>query len=172
MADMLNEIDRNTLTNQLMRWLSPNDQGYFITLNSRVVLQGQSDPRFEHAVFAMRPMVVKAMVFLKEHCFGNSYRRDQDESRLKCIISYEVGSDEHRLHAHIVAAHDGSTDRDCNSVGNLLSRKWTKLLGFNGQPSNFVHVDYLDIARDRVWYATKQARYLSRLNGISNIDCA
>lgn len=172
MAKLLNDIDRNRLTDQLMHWLLPNEQGYFITLNSRVVLEGQSDPRFENEAFAMQSKVVKAMSFLKEHCFGNSYRRNHDESRLKCIVSYEIGRVENRLHAHIVAAHDGSTDRDCDSVASFLSRKWPKLLGFRRQPNKFVDVEPVDIARDRVWYVTKQARYLSRLNGISSIDCA
>lgn len=164
--------DRNRLTNELVRWLSPNDQGYFITLNSLTVLDGQHDQRFEQATDAMQPKVVKAMRFLKEHCFGNYYRRNHDDSRLKCLISYEVGRDGNRLHAHIVAAHDGSTDRSCQSVANFLLRKWTKLLGVEGHSSGFVHVVPVDVARDRVWYVTKQARFLSRWNGISSLDFA
>jgi hypothetical protein len=39
--------DRNRLTNELVRWLSPNDEGYFISLNSIVKLTDAADPRFE-----------------------------------------------------------------------------------------------------------------------------
>lgn len=172
MATSLQSIDRNRLTDQLMRWMSPNDQGYFITLNSLSVLNGHTDPRFERVTFALQPKVVKAMSFLKEHCFGNGYRRYHDESRLKCLVSYEVGSDKNRLHAHIVAAHNGETDRDCDSVARFLDRKWAKLLRLEYNASSFVHVAPIDLLRDRVWYVTKQAGFLARWNDISSLDFA
>lgn len=163
--------DRNTLTNQLVRWLSPNEQGYFITLNSLVTLNDATDPRFEQELHRLQPLVCKVIGFLKEHCFGNEYIRTHDECRLKCVIAYEVGHETHRLHAHILAAHDGSTNRDCYSVSRFFRRKWPKLVGAS-HPRGLVHVTPADIPRDRIWYMTKQTQFISRWHSESSIDFA
>lgn len=163
--------DRNRLTNELVRWLSPNDEGYFISLNSIVKLTDAADPRFEHEMFKLQPKITKLCGFLKEYCYGNGFRRNRDESLIKCVLAYEIGETNGRLHAHVVAAHDGTTKRTANAVQKFISRKWAKLMKIDDH-EGFAHVEAIDVLRDRVWYITKQSRFLSRWHGESTLDFA
>ncbi|WP_220636057.1 hypothetical protein [Georgfuchsia toluolica] len=163
--------DRNRLTNELVRWLSPNDQGYFISLNSLVTLNDASDSRFEHEMFKLQPKITKLCGFLKEYCYGNGFRRSRDESLIKCVLAYEIGQDNGRLHVHVVGAHDGTTNRTADDVQKFMSRKWAKLMKIDDH-EGFAHVEAIDVLRDRVWYVTKQSRFLSRWHGESTLDLA
>jgi hypothetical protein len=168
-------MDRNELTDQLERWLDYQQKGYFITLNSVVTLNDMTDQRLREQHHRFEAQVVKLMCFIKEYCFGRRYLRTQDQEcmkYMKCVIGMEIGSKNGRLHAHIVAAHDGSTQRDLASVQRFIAHKWVKIINVDHEQS-FTHVENMDVARDRLWYITKQSNTISRWHdGMSNISFA
>ncbi len=165
-------ISRNKLTDELTGWLGESNQGYFISLNTKVTLTGLLDPRFENEMHKMNVKVQKLMIFLKEYCFGRKYLRQPDHSSLKGVIGYEVGADKGKLHAHIVATHRGDTDRSIENVNEFMHRKWCKLMEVELHDDSLSHVEFIDVVRDRVWYLTKQVNALHRWQGASSIDLA
>jgi hypothetical protein len=165
-------IDRNELTDQLEGWLGYQQKGYFISLNSVVTLDDMTDQRLRERLQCFEAQVGKLMGFLKEHCFGRRYLRSQDQTCLKCVIGMEIGNENGRLHAHIVAAHDGSTQRDLASIQRFIAHKWAKLMKVDHEQS-FTHVEDMDVPRDRLWYITKQSSTIARWHdGMSNISFA
>ena len=165
-------MDRNELTDQLEGWVGLRQHGYFISLNSVVTLDDMSDQRLREQHQRFEAHVAKLMGFIKEYCFGRRYLRTQDQACMKCVIGIEIGNENGRLHAHIVAAHDGSTQRDLASIQRFIAHKWAKLMKVDHEQS-FTHVEDIDVARDRLWYITKQSSTIARWHdGMSNISFA
>ena len=165
-------MDRNELTDQLEGWVGQRQHGYFISLNSVVTLNDMTDQRLREQHQRFEAQVAKLMGFIKEYCFGRRYLRTQDQACMKCVIGVEIGNENGRLHAHIVAAHDGSTQRDLASVQRFIAHKWAKLMKVDHEQS-FTHVENMDVTRDRLWYITKQSSTIARWHdGMSNISFA
>lgn len=164
--------NRNQLTDAIIQWIGSRQHGYYITLGTQHFLKSQTDTRLQDCIDDAHPKVSKLMGFLKEYCYGNTFRSTRDDNLLKCVISYEVGDSANQLHAHIVAAHDGTTDRSCRAINDFITRKWSKLIGLTYRQDEFVHVAPIDVARDRVWYGTKQTAFISRWHHVSNISLA
>ena len=165
-------MDRNELTDQLESWVGQRQHGYFISLNSVVTLNDMTDQRLREQHQRFEAQVAKLMGFLKEHCFGRRYLRSQDQTCLKCVIGMEIGNKNGRLHAHIVAAHDGGTQRDLASIQRFIAHKWVKIMNVDHEQS-FTLVENMDVARDRLWYITKQSNTISCWHdGMCNISLA
>jgi len=69
---------------------------------------------------------------------------------------------------HIVAAHDGSTNRSVSDVDQFTQRKWSRFYSFDGS-DKFTDVANLDDVRDRVWYLAKQSVLFQRVHGELNV---
>lgn len=160
-------LDRQTIKNAWSGYFNGCDKGYWITLNSRWKVSSITDPRVRNQFLNLEPHVQKFVHKLNKHCYGRSYLREE-KSKLKVLAAYEVGQADGLIHCHIIAAHDGSTDRTTDEINLFSKLKWNQIHGAWGR-DQFVNVAAVDDVNDRLWYVTKQTQQLQRLIGESNI---
>jgi hypothetical protein len=168
------QYDRGKLTDELTTWFGDRVQGYFITLNTKMRLHPpRNDVKTSNAFIRCGQQVRSVMEFLDEYCYGRNALKGK---RLAKASVVEIGNprSESRddvdrgdlVHAHIVAAHNGDTDRDVGSVKRFLERKWALFYDISASEA-FVNVKPIGELRNRVWYMTKQNAYVERNFG----DC-
>lgn len=160
-------LDRQAIKNAWSGYFNGYDKGYWITLNSRWKVSSIADPRVRNQFLNLEPHVQKFVHKLNKHCYGRSYMREE-KSKLKVLAAYEVGKVDGLIHCHIIAAHDGSTDRTTDEINLFSKLKWNQIHGAWGR-DQFVDVDAVDDVNDRLWYVAKQTQQLQRLIGESNI---
>lgn len=161
-------LDRQQLTNIWSAHLHRFNSGYWITLNSKKQVSSFTDQTLNHKIIRFSSEIDKFVGFLNEFCYGRQYLKHRPGARLACLAGYEVGNEDGMIHAHIVAAHDGSTDRSVSDVARFTNRKWSSFYRFDGS-TTFVDVACVGNIKNRVWYITKQAEAFQRLHGDFNL---
>lgn len=161
-------LDRQTLTDAWTGYFDGYHHGYFITLNSKMRVDGTTDHRANNKHIKLDTMVQDFVNRLNQKCFGRRYERKEHGARLKCLAGYEIGSIDGLIHCHLLAAHDGSVQRTTDDIRQIAHRKWDDVCGTWGRES-FVKVDELDNIRHRIWYLTKQSTTYQRQFGEFNI---
>ena len=145
---------RQTLKDEWEQHFEGFNTGFWIGLNSKKYVVELSDYRTPTKVDSLDGEVGKYIKQLNEFCFGRKYLREAD-AKLKCLVGYEVGGTG-MVHAHIIAAHRGNTDRTVQEVEKFSNRKWSNFYKFDGS-KQFVFVEELKNPGDRIWYITKQS---------------
>ncbi len=166
---MVNFIERQTLTDVWADWLKDFREGYFVTLNSKIYLESKYDPNIHQRISILKPKVKKVVGHLNEYCYGRKYLRSEQDAELRCLAFFEVGAEKGMLHAHLVAAHNGSTNRSIVDVQRFINRKWKTQYQYSGD-TKFVDVAPIGTAKDRIWYCTKQSELFQRKHGDGNIE--
>ena len=161
-------LDRQKLTDAWYKRFDGLDKGYWISLNSKIRVEGLADPRLPDRLMKFEPMVEKFIHQINEKCFGRRYIKDPS-IRLTCLAGYEVGKVDGLVHCHIIAAHDGGTDRTVEEIREISKRKWDGICNTNGS-QQFVHVDEVENVQSRLWYLTKQACEMERVHKVSNLS--
>lgn len=161
-------LDRQTLTDAWRSHFKGYDHGYFITLNSKMRVDGTDDRRAHTKHIKLDTMVQDFVNCLNKKCFGRRYDRKEINAKLKCLVGYEVGSVDGLIHCHLIAAHDGSVVRTSDEILKIARATW-KGICRTGKSKSFVHVADLDKISDRIWYLTKQSTDYQRRFGELNI---
>jgi hypothetical protein len=161
-------LDRQTLTDAWTAYFDGYKHGYFISLNSKMRVEGREDKRAYTKHIKLDTMVQEFVHRLNQKCYGRRYDRKEDGARLKCLAGYEIGSIDGLIHCHLLAAHDGSVTRDTEKIRNIAHQKWDDVCGTWGR-TQFVDVADLDNIQDRIWYLTKQSTNYQRQFGEFNI---
>lgn len=161
-------LDRQTLTDAWTGYFDGYNHGYFITLNSKMRVDGTTDHRANNKHIKLDTMVQDFVNRLNQKCFGRRYERKEEGARLKCLVGYEVGLIDGLIHCHLLAAHDGSVRPTTDDIRQIAHRKWDDVCGTWGR-KQFVDVAELDNIRDRIWYLTKQTTQYQRQFGEFNI---
>lgn len=162
-------LDRQTLTNSLVRDFQDYPFGYWITLNTHWHVLDHADRRTITYFDYLDPKVSRFIHRLNQKCFGRRYARKEQDARLKCLAAFEVGASDGLIHCHILAAHDGSVRHELDDVRRIAHEEWEDIYESKGG-RQFVHVDPLENARDRIWYMTKRSEAHQRLyRGALNI---
>lgn len=146
-------LDRQMIKNAWSGYFSGCDKGYWITLNSRWKVSSINDPRVRNQFLNLEPHVQKFVHKLNKHCYGRSYLREEN-SKLKVLAAYEVGRTDGLIHCHIIAAHEGTTDRTTEEISSFSKWKWNQIHKTWGR-DQFINVAAVDDVNDRLWYATK-----------------
>ncbi|MCX7144080.1 MAG: hypothetical protein NT123_24180 [Proteobacteria bacterium] len=163
-------LDRQQITDLWTDDFDGLNDGYWITLNSKNRVKNFTDPLVKYKLSNLAVQVGKYVMQLNEYCYRRQYLKRRPGAELRCLVGYEIGDkddpnrDGQMLHAHIVAAHDGSTNRTVSDVERITRTKWSKFQKF-APDGNFIHVEDLDNVRDRVWYISKQAVAFQRWHG-------
>jgi len=160
-------LDRQTIKDAWSEYFSDHRKGYWITLNSRWNVSSIADHRVRRQFLNLEPHVQKYIHKLNKYCYGRSYLREEN-SKLKVLAAYEVGPTDGLIHCHIIAAHEGSTDRTTEEISSFSKWKWSQIHGTWGR-DQFVNVNAVDDVNDRLWYAAKQSEQYQRLFDESNI---
>lgn len=160
-------LGRQTIKDAWSEYFKGYDKGCWITLNSRWRVSSITDPRLRNQFLNLEPHVQKFVHKLNKYCYGRSYLREE-QSKLKVLAAYEVGQEDGLIHCHIIAAHEGSTDRTTDEIRLFSKWKWHQIHGTWGR-DQFVNVAALDDVNDRIWYVAKQSHQLQRLIGECNI---
>jgi len=161
-------LNRQELTNIWTKRFEKFNEGYFITLNSKKAVSSLFDYRAPLRIIELDAEMQNIHNHLNEFCFGRKFLRHEVGSRLNCLAAYEIGTENGMIHAHILAAHDGTTNRSVSEVTKHLNAKWGKVYQFDGSNS-FVNVQELGRASDRIWYMTKQSEHFQRRFGELNL---
>ncbi len=161
-------LDRQKLTDAWLNRFYGFDKGYWISLNSKIRVQGLADPKLPDRLIKFEPMVEKFIHHINEKCYGRRYQKDPN-ARLTCLAGYEVGEFDGLVHCHIIAAHDGSTDRTLEEIKEISKWKWDGICNTGGS-EQFVRVDDVGDVKGRLWYLVKQACTMERIHKVSNLS--
>lgn len=162
-------IQRQTLTNVWSDRFADFRKGYFLTLNSKMQVDSIYDSTVMNKVSILKTKVQRIVGHLNEYCYGRRYLRREQDAELLCLAFFEVGEKTQMVHAHLVAAHNGSTDRSVDEVHRFTNRKWKTEYQYSGN-TTFVDVATIDVVKDRIWYCTKQSVIFQRVHGEGNIE--
>jgi len=145
------------------------NDGYWISLNSKIRVSGRGDSRIESKFIEFGGKVGKFIDQINEYCYGRKYLHKTPGAKLTCLVGYEVGNVDGLVHCHIAAAHDGSTNRTLSDLIRVSMLKWSAICNTDGS-KQFVDVDAIGSVSDRIWYMTKQSSNHQRLFGDMNIS--
>ena len=162
-------LTRQELTNTWSKRFAGMDHGYWITLNSKIRVQDRYDRHIPNKFIEFGGMVEQFIDLINERCYGRRYIRHEPNARLTSLVSYEVGNEDGLVHCHILAAHDGSTNRTVEDLKRVSIWKWSGLCNTEGS-TQFVDVDAIGNIHDRIWYMTKQSENHQRLFGEFNLS--
>ncbi|MBM4180064.1 MAG: hypothetical protein FJ209_00730 [Betaproteobacteria bacterium] len=162
-------LSRQVLANAWSKRFAGLNDGYWISLNSKIHVKGRHDHAIQDKFIKFEGMVSKFIDHMNGQCFGRKYVRREHEAKLTCLVGYEVGDVEGLIHCHIAAAHNGSTNRTVDDVRRISKWKWQKICKTNGS-EQFVDVDGIGNIHDRIWYMTKQSEQHQRLFGEFNFS--
>lgn len=155
-------LDRQEITDAWVKRFNGLNQGYWITLNSKIRVAGHDDPRTPGKFIECGAMVEKFIGHINEYCYGRKFLRGTPGAKLTCLVAYEVGAVDGLVHCHILAAHGGSTNRTVNDLIKVATFKWSTICSTGGS-KQFVDVDDIGSIKDRIWYMTKQTNSHYRL---------
>lgn len=162
-------LERQQITDAWTERFKGLNDGYWISLNSKIRVTGHNDPRIPNKFIEFSSKVEKFIDQINEHCYGRKYLHRTPGAKLTCLVGYEVGTVDGLVHCHIVAAHDGSTNRSVNDLIRVSMLKWSAICNTNGS-KQFVDVDAIENVKDRIWYMTKQSTNHQRLFGELNLS--
>lgn len=142
-------MDKNILISEVSTEFPVDSKGFFITLdavkNDRIQFE-QDLSRIAHK--------------LNDFCYGRAYKRK--EKRLKIIGGIETGKENGILHAHLIVAQQGETDRTLPEVNGYVRKHWYKTIGFYDHLGTMVNVQDIGRVHDRIAYITKDTNYWLR----------
>lgn len=162
-------LDRQQLTDAWSKRFDGLDQGYWITLNSKIHVKGLDDPHIPGKFIEFSRLVEKFIDQTNEYCYGRQYLNRKQDCKLTCLVGYEVGKIDGMVHCHIIAAHNGSTDRTVDDLKNIAILKWRGICN-TGSSTQFVDVDAVGNVHDRIWYMAKQTTNHQRMFGEFNLS--
>jgi hypothetical protein len=162
-------LGHQQLTKEWAKRFQGLDQGFWISLNSKIHVNGRYDSRIPGKFIEFDGMVGKFIDHMNEHCYGRKYLRKEPDAKLTCLVGYEVGNFDGLVHCHIVAAHDGKTNRSVSDIKKASIWKWSGIANTKGS-KQFVDVSEIGDINDRIWYLTKQATEHQRMFGESNLS--
>lgn len=161
-------LSRQEMTDAWSERFESLDKGYWISLNSKIRVKSPQDPKTPNKFIEFGGMVEKFVEQINDYCYGRRYLK-VPEAKLTCLVAYEIGDSEGLVHCHIIAAHDGSTNRSVSDVERVSRKKWAAIARTDGS-IQFVHVADLGSVKDRIWYMTKQTTNHQRLFGETNLS--
>ncbi len=162
-------LDRQQLTKEWTKRFAGLNQGYWISLNSKIRVKGRNDPRIQDRFIEFGGMVGKFVDHINEHCYGRKFLRKEPDAKLTCLVGYEVGNVDGLVHCHIAAAHDGKTNRTVSDIRDMSIWKWSGIANTKGN-KQFVDVSEIGNINDRIWYMTKQTTEHQRMFGEFNLS--
>jgi hypothetical protein len=142
-------IDKNTLVSDVTSWMPVSRTGYFITLNARTkewVCFEQDLKKIAHN--------------LNHFIYGRAYERQ--EKTLKIIGGIETGKVDGILHAHLIVALQGETNRKLPDVNMYIRKHWYKLIGLHDHNGSMVDVQDIGNPEERISYISKDTDYWLR----------
>lgn len=132
---------------EISSWLSAENKGYFITLNTL----RKDKIQFEQE---LRKVAHK----LNGFCFGRAYERKEKE--LKIIAGIEMGKVDDILHAHLVVSLPHETKRTLFEIDSYIRKSWCGLIGIANVPQgSMINVQHLGKAEGRIGYIVKDTNY-------------
>lgn len=132
---------------EISSWLSAENKGYFITLNTLK----KDKIQFEQE---LRKIAHK----LNGFCFGRAYERKEKE--LKIIAGIESGKVDDILHAHLVVSLPHETKRTLFEIDSYVRKSWCGLIGIANVPQgSMVNVQHLGEDAGRIAYIVKDTNY-------------
>lgn len=147
-------MDKNKLISDLSSEFSADSRGYFITLNA----VKNDKIQFEQDLSNIAHK-------LNDFCYGRAYKRK--EKRLKIIGGIENGKENGILHAHLIVAHQGETDRTLPEVNSYVRKHWYKTIGFFDHFGTMVDVQDIGEAAGRIGYIVKDTNYWLRNDNLN-----
>ncbi len=149
-------MDRASLTSEVSSWISGSNNGYFITLNT-----------INKDKISFEQDLSKIAHKLNDYVYGRNYRRNF--KRLKIIAGIETGKENGILHAHLVVAHQGETNRQLFDINCYLRRHWYKLIGLNDYDGSMVNIQKIGDSDSRITYILKDTKYWLRNDNLNII---
>lgn len=147
-------MNKQQLISELSTEFPADSKGFFITLNAfkndRIQLE-QDLSRIAHK--------------LNDYCYGRAYKRK--EKRLKIIGAIENGRENGILHAHLVVAQQGETDRTLPEVNSYVRKHWYQTIGFFDHFGTMVDVQDIGKAAGRIGYIVKDTSYWLRNDNLN-----
>lgn len=163
--------DQRTLVDTFSRVLKGLDKGYWITLNSDKSVSGLDDKCLDSRITDFEPKVIQFISELNEYCYGRQFLKKRPGAKLNCVGAFEVGNHERLLHVHIVAGHNGSTNRSIPDIQKFSSSAWNRIGQFKKHLNTRVRVEDIGTVSARIWYMTKQSVEFQRWqDGRDNIS--
>lgn len=147
-------MDKNKLISDLSSEFSIDSKGYFITLNA-----------FKNDQIQFEQDLGKIAHKLNDFCYSRAYKRK--EKRLKIIAAIETGKENDILHAHLIVAHQGETDRTLPEVNSYVRKHWYKTIGFYDHLGTMVDVQDIGEASGRIGYIVKDTNYWLRNDNLN-----
>ena len=115
---LINDCWQNTLDRRTKGWL--------ITLNTKAVIEDRHD--IDKVTDEFNKLDRQIGIFANR-LNGFCYRRRRN-LRLKIISGFEIGN-KNRLHAHVIAAHDGDVDKTISQMKREVAKQWKLVYQFD-----------------------------------------
>lgn len=147
-------MDKKQLITDLSSKFSADSRGYFITLNA-----------FKNDRIQFEQDLSRIAHKLNDYCYGRAYKRQ--EKRLKIIGAIENGRENGILHAHLVVAQQGETDRTLPEVNSYVRKHWYQTIGFFDHFGTMVDVQDIGGAAGRISYIVKDTSYWLRNDNLN-----
>jgi hypothetical protein len=161
-------LSRQELTDAWTNFHKKSCAGYWITLDSKMRVESQTKSNVVPKLIRFEGEIDQYVAKLNEYCYGARFLRREPNARLTCVVSYEIGKEDGLIHAHILAGHDGSTNRSVDQVERFTYRKWQNFYDFSGS-DQCLFVESIGNPHDRIWYMTKQSEELQKRFGLFNV---
>jgi len=136
-------LDKNKVVGDVLKSIGDFKNGYWITLNSFT----QNEINYE-------ANLQELCNCLNDFCYGRQYRNDS--KRLKIIAGIERGSENEKIHSHLIVTHMNDTDRSFVEIEQFVRKRWYRLIESKGTiQGNMVDVQPIGNIESRIQYAIK-----------------
>lgn len=130
--------------------LDRRTSGWHITLNTKAVIENRHD--VDQVRNELNTLERQIGVFANR-LNGFCYRRRKN-LRLKILSGFEIGA-KNRLHAHVIAAHDGDVDKTISQMKREVARQWKQVYRFDD--IGFIDVQEIYDMKGIIGYVTEDA---------------